>query len=320
MHPPRRLRTLGGTNNTTPNAMKRRLFCFVCLLSATASAHQGNSELKMGTQQQVAGTLTDIVWRNPHIILTLATTHDEGRAISLEIEAALPNILRVGRFSKDSLHVGEQVTALVSPSRRFPDEAANGYEINRQSGRQRGAAGHCPPAPPGADDHGHRYLGFLGGHGRIVHHFVRPLRNWPLNEEARAMRARFTPKDSGQAQCVPVAAPMLMVYPVVTAFAEATDHILITSEWLGATRTVYTDSKAHPPGAERSQQGHSVGHWEGETLVVDTTHFSDQETGGFPSGGQRHLVERFALADGGRRLSSAYVLEDPQYLTDNVAG
>ena len=86
--------------------MKRRLFCFVCLLSATASAHQGNSELKMGTQQQVAGTLTDIVWRNPHIILTLATTHDEGRAISLEIEAASPNILRVGRFSKDSLHVG----------------------------------------------------------------------------------------------------------------------------------------------------------------------------------------------------------------------
>jgi hypothetical protein len=54
--------------------------------------------------------------------------------------------------------------------------------------------------------------------------------------------------------------------------------------------------------------------------VVDTTHFSDQETGGIPSGGQRHLVERFALADGGRRLSSAYVLEDPQYLTDSVAG
>ena len=134
MHPPRRLRTLGGTNNTTPNGMKRRLFCFACLLSATASAHYGNSEFEMGTQQRVAGTLTDIVWRNPHIILTLATTHDEGRAISLEIEAASPNILRVGRFSKDSLHVGEQVTALVSPSLRFPDEAANGYEIVKADG------------------------------------------------------------------------------------------------------------------------------------------------------------------------------------------
>ena len=108
------------------NAMKRRLFCFVCLLSATASAHHGNSEFEMGTQQQVVGTLTDIVWRNPHIMLTLAKTHDEDRAISLEIEAASPSILRVGGFGEDSLHVGEQVSALVCPSRRFPDEAANG--------------------------------------------------------------------------------------------------------------------------------------------------------------------------------------------------
>jgi len=289
------------------------------MLSTSVLAHHGNTEFDMGTQRRVNGTLTDIIWGNPHIILTLATQNTEGDPVSLEIEAGSPSVLRVGGFNRQSLVVGETVTALVSPSRRFPEETSYGYEITKADGSVVplvGAGIRRPQTNPATDSLFSTWVSTA----QSFTNFVRPLRTWPLNDEASAIRARFTPVESGQARCVPVAAPMVMLYPLVTAFEEKTDHILFTSEWLGAQRLFYTDGRGHPPISERYQQGHSIGRWEGETLVVDTMNFTDQETGGVPSGSQRHLVERFTLADGGRALHYAYVLEDPQYLTAAVTG
>ena len=62
--------------------------------------------------------------------------------------------------------------------------------------------------------------------------------------------------------------------------------------------------------------GHSIGHWEGSTLVVDTVGFSTEGVTGIPGGGRRtpdsHLVERYRLLDGGNRLSVVFTWEDPK--------
>jgi hypothetical protein len=68
--------------------------------------------------------------------------------------------------------------------------------------------------------------------------------------------------------------------------------------------------------------GHSIGRWDGGTLVVDTTHFSPHRLGngaGLPSGARKHLVERFALNSAGG-LDYSFELEDPDYLKQRVTG
>ena len=70
------------------------------------------------------------------------------------------------------------------------------------------------------------------------------------------------------------------------------------------------------PDAEHlipSPNGHAIGHWEGDTLVVDTIGF--QGGGGTPGGGRvtknSHLTERFKLVDGGKTLSVTNTWDDP---------
>ena len=62
--------------------------------------------------------------------------------------------------------------------------------------------------------------------------------------------------------------------------------------------------------------GHSIGHWEGDSLVVDTIGFSDRGVTSIPGGGIRtadsHLTERYRLLDGGRILSVVFAWEDPK--------
>jgi hypothetical protein len=74
-------------------------------------------------------------------------------------------------------------------------------------------------------------------------------------------------------------------------------NILIAYEYAGATRTIYMDSV--PANPVDSWMGHSVGHWEGDTLVVDVTHLNDQtwfdRAGNFHSDAL-HVVERYTPA------------------------
>jgi hypothetical protein len=73
-------------------------------------------------------------------------------------------------------------------------------------------------------------------------------------------------------------------------------HVAILQEMIHSTRVIPTDSSPHLPAAIRQWSGDSRGHWEGETLVVDTTNFTDR-TSFYGSTASLHLVERFTRID-----------------------
>jgi hypothetical protein len=87
-------------------------------------------------------------------------------------------------------------------------------------------------------------------------------------------------------------------------------------------RVIHLDGRQHPENGERMLHGHSIGHWEGDTLVVDTTLFADHREGlafGIPSGASKHLVERFSLNADRRHLDYEAWLEDSEHLEAPVS-
>jgi hypothetical protein len=77
---------------------------------------------------------------------------------------------------------------------------------------------------------------------------------------------------------------------------QSAGHVVLAMEMIHDARIVPLDGRPHLPGAVRQWMGDSRGHWEGNTLVVETTNFSDKSN--FRgSGEQLHLVERFTRVD-----------------------
>jgi hypothetical protein len=118
--------------------------------------------------------------------------------------------------------------------------------------------------------------------------------------------------------CGPLGVPFIMGQSPPIDIVQTNDEIGIFSEQHSYARHIYTDGRAHPgPAAlDASTNGHSIGHWETDTLVVDTIGFNNYGNVNIPGGGNRtstsHLVERFRLLDGGKQLSVTFTWDDPK--------
>jgi hypothetical protein len=85
----------------------------------------------------------------------------------------------------------------------------------------------------------------------------------------------------------------------------------------GLTRTVHMNMTAHPANVAPSRAGHSIGRWDGDTLVVDTVGFEPGSlAGNLPHSNKLHVVERFTLNPTTLELTRGIVAEDPVYFAD----
>jgi hypothetical protein len=89
--------------------------------------------------------------------------------------------------------------------------------------------------------------------------------------------------------------------------------IMIFEDDTPSHRTVYLDGRGHPKEPNPDWMGHSIGHWEGDSLVVDTVGFNDQtwlDNVGHPHTEKLHVIERLHRADLGH-LEIEFTVEDP---------
>jgi hypothetical protein len=117
--------------------------------------------------------------------------------------------------------------------------------------------------------------------------------------------------------CWPAGMPIMMtrVWPV--AMIQLPTSIFMISELMNSMRIVYMDGRPHtdPDIAVRSFNGESIGKWEGDTLVIDTTNFVDEhhwvhDRLGIPATDALHIVERIKMENEGKRLAIEYTLSD----------
>jgi len=114
--------------------------------------------------------------------------------------------------------------------------------------------------------------------------------------------------------CVPPSVVFYMQAPFPMEIYQGRDLIVLKMEYFDMVRVVFLDGRAHPPeSAPHSKSGFSTGHWDGETLVVETSHI---EPGTFMNNGFSHskhikLGERFRMSPDGNTLWLTQVYEDP---------
>jgi hypothetical protein len=127
--------------------------------------------------------------------------------------------------------------------------------------------------------------------------------------------------DEARRVCVPDGIPRILGNPYPFLIAPARGHIVMTYELNHVIRIIIMDQKQ--VSAEELEiapyySGHSVGHWEGDTLVVETAGYNDQtflDATGAPHSDQMTTVERIRRISGGKQLEALVTVTDPEYLT-----
>lgn len=267
----------------------------------------------LDTVTVLQGEVTRVDWRNPHVFLYVQT-EENGETVEWEIETgSTPSLTRRG-WSPDSLKPGDLVTVRGNPDRdpnkRFMSLRAvtgiDGSAIVVQ-GRNR----EDPNAQATSIEGIWLSIGAPYDRTKAATHL-------PLTDKAKAIAAAFDVSNDPFNDCVPPPVPDSLSTPYLHQIIfNDDDTITLREEYWQIDRTVYMDGRGHPENGVRTNQGHSIGHWDGDVLVVDTTLFDDHGYGngsGIPSGPQKHIIERYSLSEDGRNLSIDYVLEDPEYL------
>ncbi|HEY3158402.1 MAG TPA: hypothetical protein VGJ78_05525 [Vicinamibacterales bacterium] len=147
----------------------------------------------------------------------------------------------------------------------------------------------------------------------------------PLLPWAKELRDKRKSQDDPYTACLPMSVLRTNPYPwkfAMSYTAKGLSHIYILHELMddGAHRVVYMDGRKHPAGFIPSWLGHSIGHFEGDALVVDTVGFNDRfwfDRRGTPHSEQLHIVERYTRPNYGTLINDV-VLEDPGALAHPV--
>ncbi len=113
----------------------------------------------------------------------------------------------------------------------------------------------------------------------------------------------------------PPALPVM--YNNLKQIVQTKDHVMILNEMVHDARVIRLNSKHEPPEIRR-WLGDSIGHWEGDTLVVDTTNFNDQPALG-SADRNLHVIERFTRIDA-KTLRYKFTVEDPTVWTKPWTG
>ena len=122
--------------------------------------------------------------------------------------------------------------------------------------------------------------------------------------------------------CLPPSIVYAMQGPFPMEIHQGADMIVMRLEYYDMVRVIFLDGRAHPPAsAPHTKVGHSVGRWDGSTLVVDTTHLSASTitNNGLNHTDDVHVIERFWLGNGGKTLMMLQEFEDSGALDNRGA-
>ena len=301
-----------------------RTICTLLALAGVSAGsivigHHSDAGYDHDTVVAFEGVVMSYSFRNPHIAILVETENEDGETAEWEIETGSTPIMIRSGWSADLLSEGDSVTIRAHPERSGRLRAILNT-MQTTDGQLWYQVEEDPEETVAATS--------LDGVWRGLSTFSlrRGLGQVPLTPAAEAAQAEFDYfTQSPVRDCVAPPPPSLLATTTYLNGIEILDdRVILRNEYFDQTRIVHMDGRGHPETDERtSWEGHSIGWWEGETLVVDTTHFRDHPEGngrGVPSGAQKHMIERYSLSEDGRRTLIDVFIDDPEFLAEPFNG
>jgi hypothetical protein len=325
------------------------------VLAERAYAHHGAGLYDVRKNVELEGKLTRVDFVNPHTYIYFDVVGNDGKVLAMKCETRGATVLRRSGWSAEMFVKGTSIKVTGHPHREDPtacsvETMTLGNKATLERYQQLSEANsvdrakrpfRLPSGKPNlAGDWAQEQQVLAtppGGRAGLV----------PISQAA-AIRAGKLPMPAGPAGWFPppvkltaagqAAAEALRKRPTsenprlscqVTSilfdwvFDGAISRItqstnVIKMEYgVGLTRVVQMNMTAHPANIKPSRAGHSIGHWDGDTLVVDTVGFLPGSlAGSLPHSDKLHVVERFTLNPATLELTRGIVAEDPVYFAD----
>ena len=308
--------------------MTKHSYCvLIALVTGAAHAHHSDAGFNMESVVAVSGVVTEFSWRNPHVYVNVDVTEPGGIVTKWQFQSGPTMILARAGWTPDLLQPGDRVVARGHPERDPERNTNRRYAfllmIDKEDGTRLERIRIGMPTTAVATDLNGRWRAV----GASVDAFIEAYQRLPLTEKGAAAKAEYDIfSDEGLQSCEPMPTPAstAIAAQIYTSEIEVnTNTVFLRSEYYDTERVVYMDGREHPQNGERELHGHSIGWWEDDVLVVDTTNFADHRSplqDGVPSGAQRHVVERYDLSDDGASLMIDILVEDPEYLAEPLRG
>jgi hypothetical protein len=324
------------------------------MLVQRTAAHHGAGRYDTSKKVELAGRLTRLDFVNPHSYVYFDVTGPDGKVVAMKCEMRSATTLRRSGWSPEMFKPGAAITVTGSPHRDDPtactvdtltlgndarleryQQLSDAKTVDRSKRPFRLANGkpnlagewaqeqHVLAAPPG----GRMGLVPISQAAAVRAGTVPPQapRGWfppPVKLTAvgqaaqEALRKRST-SDDPRLTCKITSILFDWVFDGAINRITQNANTIKMEYGAGLTRTVYMNLAAHPARITPSRGGHSIGRWDGDTLVVDTVGFLPGSISGtLPHSDKLHIVERFTLNPTTLELTRGIVAEDPEYFAE----
>ncbi len=330
------------------------------VLAAPVFAHHGFGRFDPTKDVTIEGTLTGIDFVNPHAYLYFDAAGADGKVTQMRCEMRAATVLRRSGWSPEMFVPGKHVVVSGNPHRDDPascyietlklgdaptleryqqltsatqgspsdrparlasgepnifgDWAQEQYLIARPP---EGRGGLVPKSMVAAVEAGQIAFADVPNAGWGA----RPVTFTPAGQAAADALRAAPPEDSPRARCEITSVLFDWVFDgPINRIAKA-DAAITLEYGRGIKRTIHMNMPSHPANVAPSRAGHSIGRWDGDTLVVDTVGFSPGIIAATVAHSDRlHVVERFTLDPATMALKRDYTAEDPVNFTDQYAG
>ncbi|HET9195688.1 MAG TPA: DUF6152 family protein [Vicinamibacterales bacterium] len=329
----------------------------VPLLVERADAHHGAGRFDPRQKVELQGKVTRVDFVNPHTYVYFDVVGDDGKVIAMKCETRGATVLRRSGWSPEMFVRGASIKVTGSPHRDDPtactvdtmtlgtaptleryQQLSDAKSVNRAKRPFRLSNGKPNLAgdwaqeqqvlatpPPGRGRTGLVPISQAAAirAGKVpmpagpAGWFPPPVKLTAAGQAAAdALRKRPT-SENPRLSCQPTSILFDWVFDGAIGRITQSANVIKMEYGVGLTRTVHMNMKAHPPTIAPSRAGHSIGRWDGDTLVVDTVGFAPGTlAGSLPHSSKLHVIERFTLNPATLELTRDIVAEDPEYFVD----
>jgi hypothetical protein len=330
-------------------------------LSAPAWAHHGFGRFDRSIDVELEGTVTGVDFVNPHAYVYFDAVGANGDTIAMRCEMRAATVLRRSGWSPQMFVTGAPVAVSGHPHRDDPascyvetlaigdapvveryaqldepsspdraerplrlpsgepnisgDWAQEQYLLARPPGADRGAL--VPKSLVAAVEAGELPLSDVPDAGWGSQSVTLTDAGAAAGEVLRKAPVRDNPR----MRCEVTSILFDWVFDGPINRITQRDDVITLEYGRGLTRTIHMSMAAHPNGLVPSRAGHSIGRWDGDTLVVDTVGFLPGIVAGtVPHSDRLHIIERFTLDPETLALKREYVAEDSLYFSGRYVG